>query len=110
MEIKINREIRDYTESIFFGLSVRQCAFSIAAIGIAVAIYFLCKGFLGIETLSWLCVLGAFPFAILGFVKYHGMSAEQLIWAYVKSELLCPNELHFISEPIYKTILGGKHD
>ncbi len=67
MEIKINREIRDYTESIFFGLSVRQFAFSIAAIGIAVAIYFLCKGFLGIATLSWLCVLGAFPFAVLGF-------------------------------------------
>lgn len=28
MEIKINREIRDYTESIFFGLSARQFGFS----------------------------------------------------------------------------------
>ncbi|MCQ4638636.1 PrgI family protein, partial [Anaerovorax odorimutans] len=24
MEVKINREIRDYTESMFFGLSMRQ--------------------------------------------------------------------------------------
>lgn len=27
MEIKINREIRDYKENIFFGLSLRQLIF-----------------------------------------------------------------------------------
>lgn len=27
MEVKINREIRDYTESLFFGLSLRQFFF-----------------------------------------------------------------------------------
>ena len=25
MEIKINKEIRNYTESMFFGLNARQC-------------------------------------------------------------------------------------
>ena len=28
MEVKINREIRNYTESMFFGLSLRQLIFS----------------------------------------------------------------------------------
>ncbi len=40
MEVKINREIRDYQESIFFGLNLRQLIFSILAIGVAVGIYF----------------------------------------------------------------------
>ena len=31
MEIKINREIRDYKENIFFGLSLRQLIFSLLA-------------------------------------------------------------------------------
>lgn len=31
MEVKINREIRNYTESMFFGLSMRQFVFSILA-------------------------------------------------------------------------------
>ncbi len=31
MEVKINREIRDYTESLFFGLSLRQFIFSVLA-------------------------------------------------------------------------------
>ncbi len=37
---KINKEIRDYTEAIFFGLSLRQFIFSILACGIAVGLYF----------------------------------------------------------------------
>lgn len=40
MEVKINKEIRDYTEAIFFGLSLRQFIFSILACGIAVGLYF----------------------------------------------------------------------
>ncbi len=28
MEVKINREIREYTEAVFFGLSLRQIIFS----------------------------------------------------------------------------------
>ena len=31
MEVKINREIRNYTESMFFGLSLRQFIFSVFA-------------------------------------------------------------------------------
>ena len=61
MEIKINKEIRNYTESMFFGLNARQCIFSLLAIGIAVAIYFGLRGYLGTETISWLCILGAAP-------------------------------------------------
>ena len=47
MEVKINREIRDYTESMFFGLSMRQFFFSVLAMGIAVLLYFLLKPHLG---------------------------------------------------------------
>lgn len=36
MEVKINREIRNYTESMFFGLSLRQFVFSLLAVGVAV--------------------------------------------------------------------------
>ena len=93
MEIKINKEIRDYQESVFMGLSLRQFLFSLLACAVAVGIYFGLKDVLGTETVSWLCILGAFPFAILGFVKYHGMTAEKFIMAYIRSEMMMPNEL-----------------
>lgn len=72
MEVKINREIRNYTEAMFFGLSLRQFIFSACACVVAVGIYFLLKPYVGTETVSWMCILGAAPFAALGFVKYNG--------------------------------------
>ena len=49
MEVKINKEIREYSESIFFGLNLRQLIFSLLAMGAAVAVYFLCKEPLGTQ-------------------------------------------------------------
>lgn len=95
MEVKINKEIRNYTESIFFGLSLRQFIFSVFACGVAVGLFFLLRPYFGTETLSWVCILGALPFAIMGFVKYNGMTAEQFVWAWIKSELLMPKKLMF---------------
>ena len=107
MEVKINREIRDYTESMFFGLSLRQFIFSVLACGVAVTIYFLLKGNFGTETLSWMCIMGAVPFAVIGFIKYHGMTAEQFIWAWIKSELIMPRRLTFGAANTYHEILKG---
>lgn len=101
MEVKINREIRDYTESMFFGLSLRQFFFSLVACGVAVGLYFLLRPYVGMETVSWMCVLGAAPFAALGFIKYHGMTAEQFLWAWIKSEILMPKRLVFRPENLY---------
>lgn len=105
MEIKVNKEIRDYTESIFFGLSMRQFFFSVCACGIAVLLYFLLKNHLGLETLSWICIMGAIPFAVLGFVKFNGMNAEQFVMAWIKSEILLPRVLLFKPENIYYEML-----
>ena len=105
MEVKINREIRNYTESMFFGLSMRQFVFSVIACGVAVGLYFLLSPHVGRETVSWMCVLGAAPFAALGFVRYHGMNAEQLLWAWIKSEILIPRRLLFHPENIYHEAL-----
>ena len=79
MEVKMNKEIRDYQESMFFGLDFRQCLFSVLAILAAVGIYFGVRNLLGEEVTGWLCVLGAAPFAACGFFKYHGMNAEQFL-------------------------------
>ena len=108
MEVKINREIRNYTESMFFGLSLRQFIFSALALGVAVGLYFILKPYVGTETVSWMCILGAAPFAALGFITYHGMTAEQLLWAVIKSELLTPHRLVFRAENLYYTVMRAK--
>ena len=110
MEIKINREIREYKENMFFGLSLRQLVFSVLACGVAVGIYFGLRNVLGTETVSWLCILGAAPFAAMGFVKYHGMTAEKFVIAWVRSEFLIPRRLTFQAEEfIPRSHAGSAH-
>ena len=101
MEVKINKEIRNYTESMFFGLSLRQFIFSVLACGVAMGLYFLLRSRFGTETLSWVCILGAFPYAAMGFIKYNGMTAEQFVWAWLKSEFLMPKKLMFLPDNLY---------
>lgn len=101
MEVKINKEIRNYTESMFFGLSLRQFIFSVLACGVAMGLYFLLRSRFGTETLSWVRILGAFPFAAMGFIKYNGMTAEQFVWAWLKSEFLMPKKLMFLPDNLY---------
>lgn len=108
MEVKINKEIRNYTESVYFGLSLRQFIFSILACGMAVILYFIFRPYFGIETLSWLCILGAAPFAAIGFVSYNGMNAEEFILAYIRSEFLTPKELTFKPENFYYELLKDR--
>ena len=103
MDIRINKEFRDYSETVYFGLNMRQLACSALAVVVAVGSYFLLRPYLNVETLSWICILCAIPFAALGFVKYNGMNAEQILWGFIKSEILIPKRLVFKSEyDLYK--------
>ena len=108
MEIKINKEVRQYQESIFFGLSMRQFACALLAVGTAVAVYFLLRNPLGEETVSWLCIVAAAPVAAMGFFKYNGLTMEQFAWAFIKSELLCSGVRVFRAENIYRRAIPLK--
>ena len=79
IEVKINKEIQRYQESILFGLSLRQMVFALLAIGVAVGAYFGLKPLIGAAEVGWVCMLAAFPFAMCGFFTYNGMPAERFL-------------------------------
>lgn len=100
MEVKINREIRNYTEAMFSDCHCGSSFFCLRLRG-GGGYLFLLKPYVGTETVSWMCILGAAPFAALGFVKYNGMTAEKFIYAWIKSEFLMPKKLTFRSTNTY---------
>lgn len=104
-EIKINKEIRDYTESILLGLSLRQTVFSILACVIACGLYFLFKERLGTEVTSWLCMLGAAPFAAFGFIRFQGMYTEDIVKMAISSFSLSTRNLINVPFNLYYEIL-----
>ena len=107
LEVKINKEIRNYTESMFFGLSMRQFFFAVFGIGVAVFIYFAFRKTLGTETLSWVCMLAAAPFAALGFITYNGMSAEEFAWVWLRSKFIEPQKVIFECDTLYHELISA---
>ena len=107
MEIRINKDIRKYTETVFLGLTARQFIFSCLAAAVAAASYFALRGRAAPETVSWACILSAAPFAALGFINYHGMTAERLLKAWIKSEILTPRRICHGGRNIYFERMRG---
>ena len=107
MEIKMNKEIRDYAETMFFGLSLRQFLFSALGCLLSVGLFFLFRDRLETEAVTWACILGVFPCGILGFAKYNGMAAERFLWAVIKSQVLYPKRLAFHSTNLMQELSKG---
>lgn len=105
MEVRINKEVRNYQESLFFGLSLRQFLFALLAVAVAVGVYFGLRPVLVNGEIGWVCVLAAFPFALGGFFQYNGMNFEQFLWAFLRSEFLTPKRLTFKSENVYTKLM-----
>ena len=83
------------------------------AVGAAVGLYFWLNPILGTEGVSWVCMIGAAPFAALGFVSYHGMPAEKFLWVWFRSEVLEPKVVRFKPTNLYYEIVKdtiAKHE
>lgn len=77
IEIRIPKEIKNYREKLFFGLTLRQCVCAGAALLICVPLYIFGNKFLPQELVSWLVILIAAPLMLAGFFRYNDMTFEQ---------------------------------
>ncbi len=111
MEIRINKEVRNYQESLFFGLSLRQTICSVLAILVAVGVYFGFRNMVGEGEIGGFCILAAFPFALAGFFQYNSMTLERFLIAVIRSELIMPTRLFYKSTNSYvKLIYDSKEE
>lgn len=67
----------------------------------AVIFYFLFIDHLGMEITSWLCMISAAPFAALGFIRFQGMNAEQIVICAIRSLLIKQHNLIFKPQNLY---------
>ena len=105
LEVKVPKDIKQFHETVFFGLTIRQAICGMLAGGVAIALYFFFIDKLGMEITSWICILAAVPFGLMGFFNYHGLNFEQFLWAWLFTNVLTPTRLFFRAENLYYTML-----
>lgn len=77
IEIRIPKEIKNYREKLFFGLTLRQCICAGAALLVCVPLYIFGNKILPQEAVSWLVIFIAAPLMFAGFFRYNDMQFEQ---------------------------------
>lgn len=77
IEIRIPKEIKNYREKLFFGLTLRQCLCAGVALLICVPLYIFGNRFLPQEAVSWVVIFIAAPLMLAGFFRYNDMTFEQ---------------------------------
>ena len=80
IEIRIPKEIKNYREKLFFGLTLRQSICTAIALLICVPIYIFGNRFLPQEAISWVVILIAVPLMFTGFFRYNDMAFEQFVY------------------------------
>ncbi len=82
IEIRIPKEIKNYREKLFFGLTLCQCICAGVALLICVPLYIFGNKFLPQEAVSWLVLIIAAPLMLAGFFRYNDMTFEQFAVEY----------------------------
>lgn len=100
MEVKINKEIRNYTESMFLDCP-SDSSFFLSRLRRGGGFVFSSPSTVWYGNPQLGLYLRCVPFAAMGFIKYNGMTAEQFVWAWIKSEFLMPKKLMFLPDNLY---------
>jgi hypothetical protein len=77
VEIKINKEVREYSEKVLFGLTARQFILGLAAVAVALVLYFILP--LQTDLKLLICLIATAPFIVFGFARVQGHTPEEYL-------------------------------
>ena len=103
IEIRVPKEIKNYREKFFFGLTIRQCVCAAVALLLCVQLYIFGGNFLPQELISWLVIIIAAPLMLVGFFRYNDMTFEKFAveWFYYR---FAPQKRAYSYEPIFMAL------
>ena len=88
LQIKVPKEIREYEQIIMFGLTFRQLIWSGIGVVVGGLSFWGLKNILGIDLASVIAVVITVPFGLMGFWRFNGMNATEILVNWFKINFL----------------------
>lgn len=104
IEIRINRDPREYKDKIIAGLTLRQLICTVIMLGINIPLYIFGAKYINKELIGYLIILIAVPFILIGFFEYNKMPFERVIWAAIQSKLIQPSKRKYSNKNVIAII------
>lgn len=100
--VRIPKEIREYKEKVFLGLTGRQIIASFFVFLVCVPTYIWGQKYIGEEAASWVIMIVAVPGVAIGFIKKNGMPFEKYMWVILRERILFPQKTYFKSDNFFR--------
>lgn len=104
MILPINKEIKNYKQKVFFGLTVRRFIFLVIALAVGVITYFSIRNVVPFDIQTWIIGAAVIPVALLGFLEPYGMPLEKFLKILIRNKFLISKHLVFKSDTLYMEI------
>ena len=79
IEIPVNREIRSYKETIFYGFTMKQVIFGILGLAAGAVVFLWLPKDLNLSVRTLLGLVAGAPMIVLGFLTFNNMTAAELM-------------------------------
>lgn len=87
LEIQLNRDIREYKDKLWWGMTGRQIGFSLLGLIAGAGLYLLVSP-LGTDLAVICCTAAIFPLFILGFFKWRGQPMEMFLKIWIRGNVM----------------------
>lgn len=87
LEIQLNRDIRDYKDKLWWGMTGRQIGFTLLGLAVGIVLYFLTNR-LGVTVAAACCTIGVILFLALGFFKWRGQPLEVFLKIWIRGNIM----------------------
>lgn len=101
LEIQLNRDIREYTDKLWWGMTGRQIFFCLLGLAAGVVLFFFTIRF-GSGCAAFCCTLGVAPFIALGMFKWKGLPVEMFLRIWIRGNFMTSVFLPYRSEECKK--------
>ena len=105
VEIKINKEIKDIHERVYFGLTFRQMLYGALGLILGTLVFILFYGKIDTSYVGMISMLFTLPFWFLGFFRWQNMEAKDVIREFVNSYFYMKREVYNEPENVYADML-----
>jgi FtsH-binding integral membrane protein len=101
MQIKTNKDVTEYEENVFIGMTMRQTLLGFAGVAIITAAYFTTYNRMNSNLASWVAIGLGLPCFLFGFAKPHKMKLEKFLAIWFVCNFLEHRRLPFKEENKY---------
>lgn len=110
INVKINKDIRDYKTKLIFNLTGRQLLFTVLGLLTGFIINSYCEQYIGSELASWLTIIVTIPLFAIGWINIQGMPAELFFKQFLMNEFIHPKKRLYQSDNVFNYIEEQKKD